>query len=338
MNDKPIVTVISLGGTIASTPSTESGLAGPRLTARDLVSAVPEIERLAEVEVIDLARLPSCDLGFELAIAVAGAVNAAADRGSSGVVVTQGTDTIEEMSYCLDILVTSDVPVAVVGAMRHSGLPGADGLANLLDAARTVLNPSARGLGCMVVVNSEIHSARTVRKLHTSSPSAFSSEVVGPIGWISEGVPQLRNRPFARTVLELPPEVNIVRPPLVKITMDDDGWWLPAIKEGRSGGLVIEGTGGGHVPSRLADEIVEIAQQLPVVLTSRAGAGDVLSSTYGGFKGSETYLIAGGLIPGGSLDGIKARILLALLLMAEVDRVAIDHEIATAGRLSRHGG
>lgn len=338
MNDKPIVTVISLGGTIASTASTESGLAGPRLTASDLISAVPEVELLAEVEVIDLAQLPSCDLGFELAIALAEAVNAAAARGSSGVVVTQGTDTIEEMSYCLDILVTSDVPVAVVGAMRHSGLSGADGLANLLDAARTVVNPGARGLGCLVVVNSEIHSARTVRKLHTSSPSAFRSDIVGPIGWISEGVPHLRDRPFARTVLELPPDTNIVRPPLVRITMDDDGWWLPAVAEGRTGGLVIEGTGGGHLPSRLADEIVAVAQRIPVVLTSRAGAGDVLRSTYGGFKGSETYLIEGGLIPGGSLDGIKARILLALLLMADVDRAAIDHEIATAGRLCRHGG
>lgn len=182
MNQWPTITVISLGGTIASTPSTESGLAGPLLAARDLVAAVPELELLAEVEVIDLARLPSCDLGFELAIAVAAAVSAAAARGSSGVVVTQGTDTIEEMSYCLDILVTSDVPLAVVGAMRHSGLPGADGLANLLDAARTVLNPDARGLGCLVVMNSEIHSARTVRKLHTASPSAFRSEIVGPIG------------------------------------------------------------------------------------------------------------------------------------------------------------
>jgi L-asparaginase len=242
------------------------------------------------------------------------------------------------MSYCLDILVASDVPLAVAGAMRHSALTGADGLANLLDAARTVLNPDARGLGCLVVMNEEIHSARTVRKMHTSSPAAFRSEIVGPIGWLSEGVAHLRDRPFARSVLALPAGVKIVRPPLVRMTMDDDGWWLPAIKEMRPAGLVIEGTGGGHVPGWLADEVVDIAQRLPVVLTSRTGAGDVLTSTYGGFKGSETHLTNGGLIPGGSLDGIKARVLLALLLMAGVDRVAIEREIATAGRLGRHGG
>jgi L-asparaginase len=338
MNRLPTITMISIGGTIASTPSTESGLAGPQLAARDLVSALPELERLAEVEVVDLARLPSCDVGFELAIAVAAEATAAAARGSSGVIITQGTDTIEETSYCLDLLVASDVPLAVVGAMRHSALPGTDGLANLLDAARTVLNPDARGLGCLVVMNEEIHSARTVRKMHTSSPAAFRSESVGPIGWLSEGVAHLRDRPFARSVIKLPSSVTIVRPPLIRITMDDDGWWLPAIKEMRSGGLVIEGTGGGHVPGWLADEVVEIAQRLPVVLTSRAGGGDVLTSTYGGFKGSETYLIEGGLMPGGSLDGIKARVLLALLLMAGVDRVAIEREIAIAGSLRRQRG
>ncbi|MEY2583661.1 MAG: L-asparaginase [Ilumatobacteraceae bacterium] len=335
MNPRPTVTVISLGGTIASAPSTESGLAGPRLSARELTSGLPQLDELAEVEVIDLARLPSCDVTFDLALAVAAEVSSAASRGSSGVVVTQGSDTIEEMAFCLDLLVTEDVPVVVVGAMRHSALPGAEGAANLLDAVRTVLSPDARGLGCLVVMNEEIHCARVVRKRHTSSPAAFYSEGVGPCGWIVEGVAHLRDRPYARVVLDLPAVVEVVRLPLVRMTFDDDGWWIPAITQLDAKGLVIEGTGGGHVPSWLADDIVKLARRIPVVLTSRTGGGTVLTSTYGGFKGSESALVDGGLIPAGTLDGLKARVLLTLLLTAGTDRAGIEQAIATVGQVRR---
>ena len=139
---QPVVTIISLGGTIASVPD-ETGLAGPRLSAADLVSVLPQLGEIAQIEVRDLARLPSCDVTFRLGRDVATEIAEAVARGSTGIVVTQGTDTIEELSFCLDLLVRTDTPLAVVGAMRHAGLPGADGAANLLDAVRTVLSPAA---------------------------------------------------------------------------------------------------------------------------------------------------------------------------------------------------
>lgn len=331
---RPVITIISLGGTIASVPG-KTGLAAPQLSASDLVSAIPQLGELAKIEVRDVARLPSCDLSFQLARDVAVEIADAVDRGSSGVVVTQGTDTIEEMSFGLDLLVRTDTPLAVVGAMRHAGLSGMDGDANVLDGVRTVLSRDAVGLGCVVVMNEQIHSARAVRKLHTSSPSAFSSGEVGPLGWIAEGTAHLRDRPYPRITLTVPDDVVVPRLPLVRITMDDDGWWLPTIREMDPPALVIEGMGGGHVPGWLSDDLVEIAQRIPVVLTSRTGGGEVLTRTYGGFKGSEATLVSGGVIPGGTLDGLKARVLLALLLAAGTERSDIRATVSEIGTLRR---
>jgi L-asparaginase len=335
MSDRPRVTVMSLGGTISSTRAGDSGLASPQVGAAELVAAIPELEPLADVNVIDIARLPSNDLSFALARKLANEISSAARDGVDGVVVTQGTDTIEEMSFCLDLTVPEDIPVVVTGAMRHSGMQGADGLANLLDAVRVAVEPAAQGLGTLVVMNDEIHSARAVRKGHTVSPAAFWSPEVGPIGWLAEGRVHLRDRAYPRIVLPVPPDVEVVPVPLVITALDDDGWWLPAVKASGAGGLVIEGLGGGHVPGRLFDDLVELAGQIPVLLTSRTGRGTVLTSTYGGFRGSETTLIEGGLIAAGTLDGLKARVLLSLLLATGAEREVITKTVHRIGQLHR---
>jgi len=290
---------------------------------------------LADITFRDLARLPSSDLTLDLARAVAGEVAAAVASGASGVVLTQGTDTIEEMAYCLDLLVAEPVGLAVTGAMRHFGLPGADGGANLLDAVRTVVRPEARGLGCLVVLNEQVHAAAVVRKRHTSSPAAFVSEGVGPVGWIAEGVAHLRDRPFPRVTLSPAADEPVPRVPLVRVTMDDDGWWLPAVRAVQAPGLVLEGLGGGHVPGWLSDEVVALATEIPVIMTSRTGGGEVLTRTYGGFRGSETTLVRGGVIPGGALAGLKARVLLALLLADGADHATIRDVVATVAHPAR---
>jgi L-asparaginase len=330
------VTVISLGGTIASAPAPGGSVASPRLSAEDLVAAVPDLAAVASVAVRDLLRLPSCDLTLDHALAVAAEVRAAVAAGADGVVVTQGTDTIEEMSFCLDLLVPGDIALAVTGAMRHAGVTGHDGPANLLDAVRTVATPAARGLGCLVVLNEQVHAAPAVRKLHTSSPAAFRSPSTGPIGWIAEGRAHLRDRPFPRVLVE-PRARPLPRVPLVKIVMDDDGWWLPVLREIAAPGVVLEAMGGGHLPGWLCREVAELAARAPVILTSRTGDGEILTSTYGGFEGSESWLIAAGLIPAGSLHSLKARVLLALLLSAGATRAQIEGAFALLGSPRRSG-
>jgi L-asparaginase len=335
VSDRPRVAVVSLGGTIASAPMEGTGKASPTLSASAISASVPGLSDLADLELTDLARIPSIDVSFDLARRVDAAAREAHDRGCRGMVVTQGTDTIEEMSFAVDLLNDGDMPIAFVGAMRHAGLAGADGPANLLDAVRTVCSDDARGLGCLVVMNEEVHAARAVRKMHTSSPAAFRSPGVGPVGWIVEGVPHLRDRPFARIVIGIGPDATIVRPPVVKITFDDDGWWLPRIRETETPGLVLEAMGGGHVPSWIATELAPMAQRIPIVLTSRTGEGEVLQSTYGGFPGSETMLLEAGLIPAGSLDSLKARIALALLLTSQASRARIASVFSELGSPAR---
>lgn len=148
------------------------------------------------------------------------------------------------------------------------------------------MRPEARGLGCLVVLNEEVHAACAVRKRHTSSPAAFVSDGVGPVSWIAEGVALLRDRPFPRVTVCPPDGAPVPRVPLVRLTMDDDGWWLPAVRSTQPGG-VVEALGGGHVPGWLSDDVAALAAEMPVVMTSWTGGGQVLTRTYGGFKGSE---------------------------------------------------
>jgi len=330
MTALPKVAVLSLGGTIASAPAGEDRTASPVLSASAIAASIPGLDELADLRLTDLARLPSIDVTFDLARRVVAAVHEEESEGFAGAVVTQGTDTLEEMAFCVDLLYGGDMPVAFVGAMRHAGLVGNDGPANLLDAVRTVTSDAARGLGCLVVMNEEIHAARAVRKMHTTSPAAFVSPQVGPVGWLVEGVAHLRDRPFPRVTIDVPADAEIVRPPLVKIVMDDDGWWVPRLREMEPPGLVLEAMGGGHVPGSIATELAQLAGRIPIVVTSRTGSGEVLQSTYGGFPGSETWLLQAGLIPGGSLDSLKARVALALLLTGGADR---EHVASVIGRL-----
>lgn len=308
----PKVAVLSLGGTISSVRGSGPGVV-PRLTGKDLVESVPQISGVAEVEAESLRQMPSSDLTVEDLIEVAEEARRRIAGGAHGVVITQGTDSIEETAFAMDLLVEGDAPVVITGAMRNPTLPGADGPANLLGAVRVAASDEVRGLGALVVMNDEIHAARFVRKTHTQSPSTFQSPVAGPLGWLSEGVVRIAWRIPARHTVEPPPAGAGQQVALLKLAVGDDGRLLSAVREAGYAGLVIEAFGGGHVPSRMVGEVERLASEMPVVLTSRTGSGDVLRNTYG-FSGSEMDLLSRGLIWGGVLDGLKARLLLTILL------------------------
>jgi L-asparaginase len=325
------INVYGLGGTIASVPGDASAVA-PRLTAEELVAAVPALESVAELRATSFRQLPSPDLTLaDLAALVA---NARADvaAGAAGVVATQGTDTLEESAFVIDLLWDEEAPFVLTGAMRNPSLAGPDGPANLLAAVRVAASPAARGLGCVVVFNDEIHAARFVRKTHATSPATFRSWTGGPLGWIAEDRVQVASRPVRPRVSGLPPLTSFGGAPvaLVRVSMDDDGRLLGALEGLGYRGLVLEGTGGGHVPRAWAEPLGRLTGSLPVVLASRTGAGEVLRSTYG-FVGAEIDLLERGLIPAGSLDGTKARLLLALLLAGGSSRKEIAEAFARLG-------
>jgi L-asparaginase len=156
MATRPKVTVFSTGGTIASVRGT-SGAASPNLTAEDLVAAVPQLADIAEVEAIRFRQVASSELTISDLMVLSGRIAGAVAGGSVGSIVTQGTNTLEETSFVLDLLWDRDEPLVFTGAMRHPGLPGADGPANLLAAARVATSSMAHGLGALIVFNDEIH-------------------------------------------------------------------------------------------------------------------------------------------------------------------------------------
>lgn len=310
-----------MGGTIAMAPSASGGIV-PALGADDLVASVPGLADLdAKITAESLRSLPSPSLGFADLVALSTRVQEEIATGATGVVVTHGTDTIEETAFFLDLTVPSDAPVVVTGAMRHPHSAGPDGPANLYAAIRVALSPAARGLGTLVVMSDEIHGARFVRKSHTSSTGAFVSPFFGPLGLVVEGDPRIRG--VSRTGLTLPadPRVTDVRVGLITVAMGDDGALLC-----RAGdlfdGLVIAGLGAGHVPATMVPVVAEQAARIPVILSTRTGAGSVLRHTYG-YPGSERDLLDRGLIQSGFLDPAKSRVLLTLLLATSAGRPEI---------------
>ena len=323
------VAVIAMGGTIAMTPAAGGGIV-PRLTAEDLLAAVPGLAALdVEITAHTLRSLPSPSVGFADLVDLAAAVRAELAGGATGVVVTHGTDTIEETALFLDLTVPGDAPVVITGAMRAPTSAGADGPANLYAAVRVATADQARGLGTLVVMSDEVHGARFVRKTHTSSTAAFVSPQFGPLGLVVEGEPRFRPTPRIPLTLPAGPGVARLRVGLITVALGDDGELLrrgyPACD-----GLVLAGLGAGHVPAGMVDLVAEAAATMPVVLASRTGSGSVLRNTYA-YPGSESDLLRRGLVHAGFLDPAKARVLLQLLLAAETGRDGISAAFALYG-------
>jgi L-asparaginase len=311
--DLPSVSVLALGGTIAST-SSGSGVT-PTLTAAELIDSVPGLAQVARIRADTFRQVPSPELTLVDLSSLAQEIRRRLDSGDAGVVVTQGTNTIEETAFTLDLLLDGDAPVVLTGAMRNPTLAGADGPANLLAAVSAAASEHARGLGALVVFADEIHAARFVRKAHTQSISPYRSAPVGPIGWLSEGKVRIGARPAGRRRLAL--EAVTDPPPVALLTFGagDEGRLVAAVAPAGYRGLVIEATGGGHTTAGCVQELEHLAAAMPVVLASRTGAGEVLEQTYS-FVGSEIDLIRRGLIPAGAMTAAQARMLLRLLLAA----------------------
>lgn len=308
------VALFTLGGTIS--------MAGNhRLTGDDLTAAVPGLAEAGHaVEIQDIEKVPSANLTASKMLDVVDAASKAVANGATGVVVTQGTDNLEETAFLVDQMWPHPQPFVLTGAMRNPTLAGPDGPANLLAAVRVACSPAARDLGALVVFKEEIHAARWVRKTHSTSTATFVSPNTGPIGHVVEDRVRILTRPLRLDGVHgraEPAALDATRVALYTVTMDDDGLLLQGLADTHQG-LVVAGFGVGHVPAALAPVLGELAAAMPVVLTSRTGGGSVLRNTYTSV-GSESDLLQRGLIDGGFLDPYKARVLLRLLLATDDD-------------------
>ena len=326
------VALFTLGGTISMAGHAAGGGVVARLRGADLAAAVPALGDLdTEIDVHDVEAVPSASLTFTQVLDLVDAASRAVQEGASGVVITQGTDTLEESAFLVDLLWAHPNPIVLTGAMRNPTVPGHDGPANLLAAVRVAASAEARHLGAVVVLNDEVHASRWVRKQHSTSTSTFVSPNAGPLGAVVEGRVRILTRPVRRAALPRPDATRLeaTRVALHTVTLDDDGTLLDAVAETHHG-LVLAGFGVGHVPARMAPRLGALAEQIPVVLTSRTGAGSVLQHTYGAV-GSEADLQRRGLLNAGMLDPYKTRVLLRLLLAGGATKAGI------AGMLDTHG-
>lgn len=321
----PLLKLFATGGTIASRPNAGTGAVSVAMTGEELLTAHPALAEVARCDVVSVAAVNGWNITPSLMMTLAAAIDRAlADPAVTGAIITHGTDTVEETLCLLDLVLATEKPVVAAVALRHSAELGADGPRNLLDAARVAVAPSAVGRGPLLVVNQAIHAARDVTKTHTTDLGAFESATGQPEGFIGpDGTVWFTRRP--RRTRRIPTERIEPDVFLFKATAGVDARPLAWAIEAGFRGIVIEGSGAGNVPATVVPGIeAAIAQQIPVVLTTRCPRGS-LAPIYGGGGGAGggADLMRLGVIPADGLPSQKARVVLMVALGAGLDRDAL---------------
>lgn len=313
--DKPTVVVLTTGGTIASLKDPVSGAVRTAATPEELLDHIPGVAEIANVEAQAQAAINSWNMTPPMMLELAHAAHEELNRSDvDGVVITHGTDTVEETAYLCHITIDSDKPVVFVAAMRNLSESGPDGPRNLRDAIRVAAGKSSIGRGSMLVINETIHSARYVTKTHTVNPGTFSSPHGGPIGEVTAvGVDFFGGSEIRPVVSPTDMEGNV---PIVKTWTGMDDAILRWYRESGVDGVVLEGTGAGNVPGALIPEIATMVRNdIPVILTTRC-IGGPLSPLYGtgGASGGGHDLVEAGVILASRFTAQKTRIALLALL------------------------
>jgi L-asparaginase len=324
---RPRVVLLATGGTIASRYDPALGRTVASQRAEDLLRMLPQVEKVAELEVENFATIPSFDMSVAFAFDLARRIERVLARSDvAGVVITHGTDTMEETSYLADLLVHSDKPAVFTGAQRAHDDPNSDGPPNLLNALRVAASPSARGLGAVVCFNGTVHAARDVTKTHASAVETFQSYERGAVGEVDGDHVVIHRRPVLRRSFRV--ERLEERVELVRLALGSDLWMTEAAIERGVAGLVIEGFGRGNGPTRLTALVRRAVDAgIPVLITSRCAMGRV-EPIYGGGGGGRDLADAGGIFAG-DLKGPKTRLLLMVLLSNAETRQHLA-EIVTA--------
>lgn len=311
----PRVVLLATGGTIASKHDPEKGGYTTALTGEQLLEAVPALKEVARLDVEQISNIPSTNVTSEIWLTLARRANELLARPDvAGVVVTHGTDTLEETAYFLDLTVTSDKPVVVVGAQRPASMLDSDGPRNLLNAIRVAASPEAAGKGAMVVMNGQINAARDVSKTSTVEVETFRSLEYGQLGVADFDQVRFYRTPLRRQTLPLSADTRLGRVEIVLQYAGADGRLIRGLlTQGTLDGLVVAGTGLGNVSEASFDAIKQVRDRgIPVVISTRVYTGRTSSLSAG--KGSGKSLREIGCVQADNLNPQKARVLLLLAL------------------------
>ena len=323
--------LLATGGTIAGCADDSTTLndytAGV-LGGDALLAAVPQLQDLATISVEQVANVDSADLLFAHWRALVGRIRVAfaADPELAGVVITHGTNTLEETAWLLQLLIDDPRPVVLVGAMRPATALSADGPLNLFQAVQVAISAEAQGHGVLVVMDDQIHGARTVTKVATQGVGAFASSGSGPLGWVDDVGVHLptaggsRQVPFAG--LDLPEQWPQV--PIVYGCVEPTGFQITALLQAGVDGLVFTGTGSGQLSRSERQALEEWQGALPLMLRSnRCGSGPVHD------REDDAEL---GLLAAAELNPAKARVLLLLAVIAGLERDALAGLLSASHR------
>lgn len=309
----PTILAVFTGGTISCTLDPERGVPVPTLAGEAILERTPGLGDVAHVVIDNFGRYPGPHMHPERMLHLADRIRSATtDSAIDGVIVTHGTDSIEETAFVLDRVLDAQIPVVMFGAMKLVSDPTWDGPANVLAAAQVAVSAAARGRGVMVVMADSIHTAAGVVKVHAESYDSFASPQSGPIGIVDRGNvifftdPTRPSLPsFKGDAIE--PEVD-----LIKTVAGADGRYVEASLAAGAKGLVIEGMGRGNVTPGMAVAITANAGDLPIIMTTRCARGR--AAPMYGYDGGAATLQESGVMFADQLPGPKARLLLMLLL------------------------
>ena len=308
------ITLITTGGTIASKEISTGLLASGAISGEDL-AALCDLPEGYDIKIIDIMQLPSMHINFDAMNLIREAIEEELkDETVNGIVVTHGTDSLEETAYFLDLTINDHRPIVVTGSQRSPQEVGTDVFSNLKNSIYTACSEQLHDVGVVVVFNERIYSAKYVKKVHASNVQGFESFGYGYLGIIDNDLVSIYQKPVRKENYKV--LRNIERVDIIKCHTGQDGLFIDAAVSAGAKGIVLEGVGRGQVTPWMMHSIQEaLDKQVVIIMTTSAEEGKVYPSY--GYEGSAHDLMMRGVILGEDYDSKKARIKLAVLLASK---------------------
>lgn len=311
------ILVVFTGGTFSMRIDEKTKSAVPFFHGGELIEMIPQARTLANISVYEFGNYPGPHITPELMLELSKKIKEFVRHNSiDGIIVTHGTDTLEETAYFLDITVKTEKPIVVIGAMKTSSEPDWDGPKNLLDAIHICNNENSKGMGVLVCLNGEINAASEVTKTHTEDVETFRSLDFGTLGFVDRGKVIYNRLPRKLETIETEKINSNVD--LIKIYAGMEKNFFCYSADSGAEGVVVEAMGVGNVPPTAFEGIKYIVEKnIPVVLVSRCPAGETLDIY--GYPGAGKWLKQMGVLFTDYLNGQKARIKLMICLGQSTD-------------------